>query len=149
MNYQLTVNTNLDGQKTVEYWVDKISEYYNLGSSYYSTLSVLFDAVLNHCITFAETIEIQLTADLNGLSFHISFLKYRTTPAIEPTQSSGLNQLMEQLCSSYKIGDHFIAFRLASECMPQDQVKSRQQQLTSYLNNSVTSVRDYDNFSRA
>lgn len=149
MDFQITVKTDESGFRTIEHWVDLIADYYNLGSSYYGALSVLFDGVLTHFMSIADIIDIQLTVDDNGLSFSIASKFSPEEPRAEKSNDETLIQLLEQLSSSFNLSPTSIEFRLASDSMPQEKVKKRQTQLISYFKSGSTTVKNYDNFSRS
>lgn len=149
MDFQITVKTDESGFRTIEHWVDQIADYYNLGSSYYGALSVLFDGVLTHFMSIADIIDIQLTVDDNGLSFSIASKVSPEEPRAEKSNDETLIQLLEQLSSSFNFSTTSIEFRLASDSMPQEMVKKRQGHLTSYFKSGSTTVKNYDNFSRS
>lgn len=149
MDFQITVKTDESGFRTIEHWVDLIADYYNLGSSYYGALSVLFDGVLTHFMSIADIIDIQLTVEDNGLSFSIASKFSPEEPRAEKSNDETLIQLLEQLSSSFNLSPTSIEFRLASDSMPQEKVKKRQTQLISYFKSGSTTVKNYDNFSRS
>ncbi|MCE1200486.1 MAG: hypothetical protein LWX09_00105 [Bacteroidia bacterium] len=149
MDYQITVKTDESGFRAIEHWVDQIADYYNLGSSYYGALSVLFDGVLTHFMSIADIIDIHLIVDDNGLSFSTESKFSSETQEENKSNDETLIQLLEQLSSSFNISPNSIEFRLASDSMPQEKVKNRQNQLNSYLKNGSATVKNYDNFSRS
>ncbi len=149
MDYQITVNTDESGFSAIEHWVEQIADYYNLGSSYYGALSVLFDGVLTHFMPIADIIDIQLIVDDNGFSFLIAGkIPTEKREGGKPNDDT-LIQLLEQLSSSFNVSPNSIEFRLASDSMPQEKVQKRQTQLISYFKSGSTTLKNYDNFSRS
>lgn len=149
MDFQITVKTDESGFSAIEHWVDQIADYYNLGSSYYGALSVLFDGVLTHFMSIADIIDIQLIVDDNGLSFFIGSKISSDKRECEKPNDETLIQLLQQLSSSFNVGLKSIEFRLASDSMPQEKVKKRQSHLTAYFKSCSTTEKNYDNFSRS
>lgn len=148
MDFKIKAGTDKEGFRRIEYWIEQIAENYNLESSYYADLSVLFDALRNYCAQFTEAIEVELRVDDNGFTFETRFSQPRAINLSDNEAGSFLKQLTEQLCNSAAFGQNYLCFTLASESMPQTKVVARQQVLSKYLKGETITTKSYDKLSR-
>lgn len=148
MDYSIKAKTDKEGFRRIEFWIEEIVENFNLVSSYYGDLSVLFDALRNYSAQFTEDIEVELRVDDNGLTFETRFHQDQAISVAENEAGLFLKHLTDQLCNTAAFERNYLRFTIASESMPQTKVVERQQVLSKYLRGESLISKRYDKLSQ-
>ncbi len=132
----------------IEQWIDLIVEYYNIGSYYYGTLSVLFDAISTHLHTTHFNVNVTLAVDEDGLRFIIQASEKDQLAFIKSIRSNKeLIRLLRRLCNGFMFNEGDFSFRISVEGMSIVKLKGRQSLLSDYFRGEHSSALYHDKLS--
>jgi len=145
MHFKLRLRDDQESRPQAELWIDQIVEYYAIGSSYYGTLSVLFDAIMAHVHATGFNMDVNLTIDEEGFCFIMQASDKDQETFIQSIRSNkGLIRLLKRLSNGFEFSSGDFSFRIFSEGMSIMKMKSRQSMLSDYLRGELTSKLYHD-----